>query len=255
MDYYDGSKAIGSKFPKQVRKVLYNSTFFIPEEVSTWHRCIIVPYGTNPTNYISVYIAQKGFHINALYNKLGYLVPAPQGLSAEELIKWNFLNGLCQKEAIYVNKYHLLMMLYLIYRKQLITKVSTDSFPAGITCEIAKFETKLFSPSALHSMYPNKILSLCSPGGEGDQTLIQFQLDSFYRRLGHQQVLFSGISCVMHFVHSLVVGPYVIPNSCAYFGHGLYYTSSFIMPNFTLEKVDAYQFTHGMDRTTHIKRD
>ena len=110
MDYYDGSKAIGSKFtPKQVRNILYNSTFFIPEEVSTWHRHVIVPYGTNPTNYISVYVAREGLRINALYDELGCLVPAPRGLSPEELVKRNFLNGLRQKEAICVTRYHLLI--------------------------------------------------------------------------------------------------------------------------------------------------
>ena len=110
MDYCDGSKAIGSKFtPKQVRDILYNSTFFIPKEVSTWHRDVIVPYGTNPTNYISVYVAREGLRINALYDELGCLVPAPRGLSAEELVKRNLLNGLRQKEAIYVTRYHLLI--------------------------------------------------------------------------------------------------------------------------------------------------
>ena len=95
MGYYDGNKAIGFKFtPQQVRNILRNSTVFIPDEVSAWHRYVIVPYGTNPTNYISVYVAQEGLRVNALCNELGYLVPAPRGLSAKELVKRNFLNDL-----------------------------------------------------------------------------------------------------------------------------------------------------------------
>ena len=124
-------------------------------------------------------------------------------------------------------------MLCLICRnRRLITKIPTDPFPAGITCDVAEFETKLFSPSALHSTYPNTIISFRSPDGEGNQTFIQFQLNSLYQHLGHQQVLFRGVSSVTHFVHSLAVGPYIIPNSCADFGHGLYFTTSFMYAKF-----------------------
>jgi hypothetical protein len=110
MDYFDGSNVIGFKFtPKQVRDILHKSTYFISEEVSSWNHYVIVPYGTNLTNYISVYAAREGLHINALYDELGCLVPAPQGISAEELVKRNFLNGLCQKQVIYVTRYHVIM--------------------------------------------------------------------------------------------------------------------------------------------------
>jgi len=82
-------------------------------------------------------------------------------------------------------------------------------------------------PNALHSAYPNAILSFRAPGGEENQAFTQFQINDLYKRLGHQHILFRGISCITHFVHSLVVGSYVIPNSCADFGHGLCFTSSF----------------------------
>lgn len=116
---------------------------------------------------------------------------------------------------------------YWSLRGRIITKVPTDPFPAGVTYDATELETKLFSPSTLHSAYPNTILSFRAPDGEAAQAFIQFQLNALYKRIGHQQILFRGISCVSHFVHSLVVGPYVIPNSCGDFGHGLYFTPSF----------------------------
>ena len=237
-EYYDGGNAVGVKFtPKQVRDILYKSTFFISEQVSAWNRHVIVPYGTNPTNYVSAYAAREGLHVNALYDELGCFVPAPRGMSAEEIAKRNFLNGLRQKDEIYA-RYH--VMRVSILRKPIIAKPPTDPFPVGVTRDVAEFRTKLFSPSALHSAYPNTILSFRAPDVEGDQKFIQFQLSTLYQRLGHQQVLFRGISCMTHFVHSLAVGPYVAPNSCADFGHGLYFTPRFCMQNFMQEKVDAY---------------
>ena len=105
IDYYDGDKSIGFKFAsKQVRDILYKSTFFFPEEVSAWDRYVVVPYGTNPMNFICVYAAREGLRVNALYDEFGWFVPAPRGISAEELRRRNFLNGLRVREAIHITR-------------------------------------------------------------------------------------------------------------------------------------------------------
>ena len=106
MDYCDGDKLIGFEFtPEQVRDILHKSTFFLSEEVSAWNRHVVVPYGTKILNFICVYAAREGLHVNALYDEFGWFVPAPRGMSAEELRKRNFLTGLRQKETIHVMRY------------------------------------------------------------------------------------------------------------------------------------------------------
>ena len=52
------------------------------------------------------------------------------------------------------------ILLGLIRRKGIITKVATDPFPDGVTCDVAEFEIKLFSPSALHTLIVSSLFVL-----------------------------------------------------------------------------------------------
>jgi len=93
----------------EVREILTESKYFVADQIAYWNTDIMVPYGTNAKNYVAIYVAKKGFRFNALYDGMGGLVKAPQGLSHIEVWKRNFMKGLRLKEPLGDGRYHLIM--------------------------------------------------------------------------------------------------------------------------------------------------
>jgi hypothetical protein len=92
---------------------------------------------------------------------------------------------------------------------------------------------KIVSPSGVHPVYPDRVLSFRARDREGVQPFTKFQLNVLYQRIGNQRVLFTGISmhntfCVRTLGTAFISRPH------------------FITLSSTREKADVFWSTVGM---------
>ena len=70
--------------------------FIIPQQIQTWRRYVVVPYGTDPINFACVSVAKAGLTLQAIFNQDGIFSPAPKHLSTDKILRWNVMNDLNQ---------------------------------------------------------------------------------------------------------------------------------------------------------------
>src|ERR1700685_3902960 len=90
--YLEDGAYIGEIFcPKDIRKILENSGFFVPQQVNAWRTYIVVPPGVNAFDFIIVCAARDGLTLLGLY--IHGKVFAANEMSMEELNAQNKRNG------------------------------------------------------------------------------------------------------------------------------------------------------------------
>jgi len=111
--YLEDGTYIGEIFrPKDIRKILENSGFFVPQQVNAWRTYIVVPPGVNAFDFIIVRVAREGLTLLGIYAD-GKVFAAHNEMSLEELQARN-MNCLQQKKAYAFSRSLILLLFILI---------------------------------------------------------------------------------------------------------------------------------------------